>query len=164
MPGPNKRLIDLTGLRFDDWLVIEQAPPKGTNTAWLCVCTCGNFDSVLSTSLRNGTAKRCKECQSAGRSAWVEDGYRIVYYPSHPNARKNGRVAEHVLVMSKFLGRPLVKGENVHHKNGVRDDNRIENLELWVSVQPAGQRPADLLAWAKEIIERYGDGPLDTSG
>ena len=76
--------------------------------------------------------------------------------PSHPNTRKDGWILEHVVVMSEMLGRPLLPGENVHHKNGVRDDNRPENLELWVTSQPAGQRPDDLLTWAEEIITRYG--------
>lgn len=53
---------------------------------------------------------------------------------------KTGWRFEHHLVMEKILGRPLIKPENVHHKNGNRQDNRPENLELWATMQPSGQR------------------------
>lgn len=73
----------------------------------------------------------------------------------HPNANKRGQVLEHVAVMAGIIGRPLVKGENVHHINGVRDDNRPENLELWNTSQPSGQRILDKVEWAKQILGMY---------
>lgn len=62
---------------------------------------------------------------------------------------------EHRDIMERELGRPLLPNENVHHKNGVRHDNRRVNLELWVRSQPSGQRVDDLVVWAKEVLARY---------
>lgn len=83
-------------------------------------------------------------------------GYVNVYCPGHPMVKgKRNTIAEHRLVMAERLGRPLTKDETVHHINGVRDDNRPENLELWNKTQPAGQRIEEKLRFYTVMAEQY---------
>ncbi len=83
----------------------------------------------------------CKGTGQSGKSHWnwkggriVEpDGYVIIYTPDHPNANSKGYVFEHRLVMEAYIGRHLEPQEVVHHVNGNRADNAIENLELYAN-------------------------------
>lgn len=78
--------------------------------------------------------------------SWISkrDGYKYVYAPDHPLAKRNskgggGYYLEHRLVMEKKLGRILTLNEEVHHKNGIKHDNRLSNLQLMVKHQHYGK-------------------------
>jgi len=97
--------------------------------------------------LRTGTTFPYKKYSKTGsvNSSW----YRVVV--------KNGKgILEHRWIMQELIGRILFAHENIHHKNGDKLDNRIENLELWTTHQPKGSRIEDKIAWAKEILDLYG--------
>lgn len=120
--------------------------PRETYATGLCLSHHNAF--------RRGAELKPLRARGSSRST-LPDGYVLVPGNGHPNSRKSGRIFEHILVMSNHLGRPLLPEENVHHKNGIRNDNRLENLELWTTSQPKGQRVEDKLNWAKEILALY---------
>lgn len=79
--------------------------------------------------------------RQAGEGCVTPEGYLRITTP-------DGRTMhEHRYIVEMEIGRELTKQETVHHKNGIRKDNRIENLELWVKGHPYGQRPEDLIAF-----------------
>jgi HNH endonuclease len=105
----------------------------------------GRIPAILK---RLGQVARGGAGTGAGKVSINRDGYRMLHI---------GRkwVLEHRVIMAEYIGRPLTKEENVHHKNGDRLDNRIENLELWSVKQPPGQRIEDKVQYAQEILELY---------
>jgi len=88
---------------------------------------------------------------------FIHHGYWIVGVPKELRQLIGGaaKVGEHRLVMALHLGRPLLPDEVVHHRNGNRTDNRIENLELWSTAHPKGQRVEDVVAFGIEMLARY---------
>jgi len=78
-----------------------------------------------------------------------------VHAPRHPRVGRSPYVFEHILVAEELLGSHLVDGESVHPINGVRDDNRPENLELWTRPQPSGIRVSGEISWARTIYDHY---------
>lgn len=104
----------------------------------------------------NPTGKNGKEAAPIGTIKENNDGYFIMKVG---DGAKSGWKLVHRLVMEQHLGRPLEKYETVHHKNGDRKDNRIENLEiLWVGNHPAGQRVKDLVP--TEVLEMKATIPI----
>ena len=134
---------------------------RGRRAERYSICACGNRMQVGSST--------CKVCNNAvnfgvgslsknwrGGRTRHSRGYVLVSAPGHPRgATTSDYVFEHILVMEEKLGRYLLPKENIHHLNGVKDDNRVENLELWSRSQPAGQRVSDKVAWAREILALY---------
>jgi hypothetical protein len=95
-------------------------------------------------------------------AGYVSHGYFVV--PVSPDERHlvggESSALEHRLVMARHLGRAMLSTESVHHINGDRLDNRIENLELWSRWQPSGQRVADKVRYATQLLWLYAPGLL----
>jgi hypothetical protein len=129
---------------------------------WLCKCDCGNEVVASTGALRGGKHKSCgcirkgpESHQWKGGRNKTKFGYILKWVPEHPNCNPNGYVKEHRLVMEEMIGRYLEPHEEVHHKNGIRDDNSKENLELWVKSQPPGQRVDDMVIFCYNFLKKY---------
>ena len=156
--------IDITGQKFGKLTVIERVPSKKNPNhmnEWRCLCDCGNEVITSTGTLRRGKHKSCGCIRKGdenhnwkGGKITTKLGYVKKYAPEHPN-HVIGYVLEHRLVMEEVIGRYLEPNEEVHHKNGIRNDNSKENLELWVKSQPSGQRVEDMIDFCYNFLKKY---------
>jgi len=120
----------IDGKRY--WKALEcghSVPGYNTRRCWKCWKP---QMSKAQTGVKHNVTKRGKEHHSWRGGRFINpDGYIFVRNTEHANSNRNGYIAEHRLIMSKHIGRNLGNGEEVHHRNHDKTDNRIENLMLF---------------------------------
>jgi hypothetical protein len=153
---------NLSGQKFELLTVIRRDKSKiFIKPVWECRCECGSIVSVRAHNLKNGSVKSCGcllKRKGENHPGWKggkskRGGYILMAIYDENNNKRS--VSEHRFVMESKLGRKLFPNERVHHKNGKRDDNRLENLELWSTSHPSGQRIDDLIKFSLEILRAY---------
>lgn len=165
---------DITGQKFNRLKVIKSewrnSKSGHKQKGWVCQCECGNIKWHLTYDLTSGKIKSCgcynkeiaKERMTGpnnlywkgGKGSINKKGYREIRH-----GEDRGKL-EHRLVWERHYNVKLKPHQNIHHINGDRKDNRIENLELWDTSQPPGQRVEDKIKFYQELMEEYKDHPL----
>jgi HNH endonuclease len=105
------------------------------NPSIVCGCGCGQIISSINRWRKSRRWLKGHRLIQHNNPNWhgginIHNGYILIRNKAHPYANGGGYVREHRLIMEKFLGRYLDPSEDIHHKNGNKQDNRIENLEL----------------------------------
>lgn len=160
-------VVDRTGRKYGLLTVLGRVENSDKRrTTWLCRCQCG-VEKVMSAQYLKESAGGIKSCgclRHVPRRGKQAPGYKRGYYQTRDGyiclrgEDRNGKWGErpqHVIVMEDHLGRKLEPDETVHHKNGIRSDNHIQNLELWSSKHPSGQRTEDMVNFCLEYLAEY---------
>lgn len=145
-------VVDLSPLRKGKKMCKVEGCDRDAGTRGFCPA---HYKRVL----KHGHPQADIPIREADGSGHMSHGYRVINVPKRLRHLSGGstKIAEHRFVMAQHLRRALTSDEHVHHVNGVKTDNRLENLELWSTSHPSGKRVEDLLEYAQVIIDRYGD-------
>lgn len=158
-----QKLADVLGIEVN----LREYNEQGRRKQGECVCkVCGKVfsiyhrklfcDKVCANKYKSETYRGENSFNYKGYKPWMTvHGYMMVRAVDHPNADKRGYVREHVLVMEEKIGRYLEDTETVHHMNGIRHDNRPENLELWQGHHGTGIRARDWILDRLSKVEQF---------
>lgn len=158
---------DITGNKYGKLTVLRRSTVKNYDrTTWVCKCDCGTVKDITGHALKAGMTKSCgcivdelrrrkgENSPSFKRGYHTHpDGYLIMTIRDFDGKSRNK--AQHKVIMENHIGRLLKANETVHHKNGIRSDNKIDNLELWASKHPSGQRVEDMINFCLQYLSEY---------
>ena len=159
----SKKYVDITGKRMGKLVAVKytgrsykDSRGRRRGRLWEIKCDCG---TPLEMAAGHFIKRHRTHCGCMRPSVIINtEGYVMKWMPDHPNSKGGGMILMHRYVMSEHLGRPLKRGEIVHHKNGNKLDNDISNLQLCVTGgirHPPGQRVEDIVKWCKEFLQKY---------
>jgi predicted ribonuclease toxin of YeeF-YezG toxin-antitoxin module len=158
----------IKGTKYNYWTLLGNEEKRNDEVYVECKCNCGTIKFINFKSIIKNVSKSCgcyrktlyKENKfGMGNTNWK--GGKVINSGGYIEIRFNNKyVKEHRYVYEQHYGITLTLNQNIHHINGDRLDNRIENLELWDTSQPKGQRVEDKINFYFSLVEQYKNHPL----